>query len=135
MNSSFIEQIISADEILALIVRHDFATPGANFFTPPDWPQQLGMLVYEKGKRISPHKHRSYPRETETFTEVLILVAGKIKIDLFDKNNALVQSVVLEPGDSILFAAGGHAVEILEDAKILEVKQGPYIGREEKEFI
>lgn len=135
MNSPLIERVIVGEETLALVVRHQFATPGANFFTPPEWPQQLGMLVYEKGKRIRPHKHRSYLRETETFTEVLILVAGRIKVDLFDANNIHVQSVILEPGDSILFVLGGHAVEILEDAKILEVKQGPYIGREEKEFI
>lgn len=135
MNSPLIERVIVGEETLALVVRHQFATPGANFFTPPEWPQQLGMLVYEKGKRIRPHKHRFYLRETETFAEVLILVAGRIKVDLFDANNIQVQSVILEVGDSILFASGGHAVEILEDAKILEVKQGPYIGREEKEFI
>ncbi len=135
MNSPLIERITAGEETVALIVRHQFATPGANFFTPPDWPQQLGMLVYEKGKRIRPHKHRALRRETETFTEVLILIAGRVKVDLFDSHHIQVQSIILEPGDSILFASGGHAVEILEDAKILEVKQGPYIGQEEKEFI
>ncbi len=135
MTTHLVKRITSGDLVLALVVRHNFATPGANFFTPPDWPQQLGMLVYEKGKKIAPHKHRSCKRETETFTEVLILVAGRIKIDLFDPENRLAESVILEPGDSILFAAGGHAVEVLENARILEVKQGPYIGQEEKEFL
>lgn len=129
-----VEKITSGEEILAIVVRRDFNSPGPNFFTPPEWPQQLGLLIYEKGKKIPPHKHRCLKRETDTFTEVLILLGGKIKIDLFDSRNLLVQTVVLEPGEAILFASGGHAVEILEDAKILEVKQGPYLGQEEKEF-
>lgn len=134
MLSHQLEKILAGDEILALVVRSGFNSPGPNFFTPPEWPQQLGLLVYEQGKKIPPHKHKCLKRETETFTEVLVLLAGRAKIDLYDSENRLIQTVILEPGDSILFASGGHAVEILEDAKILEVKQGPYIGQEEKEF-
>lgn len=134
MSSSELEKVSAGDEILALVVRSGFSSPGPNFFTPPEWPQQLGLLVYERGKKIPPHKHKSLKRETETFTEVLVLLAGRLKVDLFDSENKLIRTVILEPGDSILFVSGGHGVEILEDAKILEVKQGPYIGQEEKEF-
>lgn len=135
MLSSEFEKVLAGDEILAIIVRRGFSSPGPNFFTPPDWPQQLGLLIYRQGKKIPPHKHKSLKREIETFTEVLVLLAGRIKIDLYDSKNRLTRTVILEPGDSILFASGGHAVEILEDAKIIEVKQGPYIGQEEKEFL
>jgi len=31
-------------------------------------------------------------------------------------------------------AQGGHKVKVLEDAKIIEVKQGPYAGFDDKEF-
>ncbi|MCX7973892.1 MAG: hypothetical protein N3B16_05260 [Candidatus Aminicenantes bacterium] len=134
MASHQFEKITAGEEVLAIIVRHNFDSPGPNFFTPPEWPQQLGLLIYGKGKKISPHKHKSLKRETDTFTEVLVLLRGRLKIDLFDSKNNLIQSVILEPGEAILFASGGHALEILEDAKILEVKQGPYIGQEEKEF-
>jgi len=44
------------------------------------------------------------------------------------------KSVILKPGDSILLARGGHEVKILQDAKIIEVKQGPYAGYDDKEF-
>jgi hypothetical protein len=56
-------------------------------------------------------------------------------VDLYDQAKRLGRTVILEPGDAILFASGGHAIEVLEDAQILEVKQGPYIGQEEKEFL
>jgi len=42
--------------------------------------------------------------------------------------------VILKAGDSILLARGGHKVTVLEDAKIIEVKQGPYAGFDDKEF-
>jgi hypothetical protein len=34
-------------------------------------------------------------------------------------------------GDTILLIAGGHGFDILEDSKIIEVKQGPYEGAEQ----
>jgi len=135
MNQAPVERIIIDDKVLALVVRKSFSVPGANFFTPSDWPQQLGMLVYEKGKKVLPHQHRPFRRETDAFTEVLVLLSGKLKVDLYDQAKRLARTVFLEPGDSILFASGGHAIEVLEDAKILEVKQGPYIGQDEKEFL
>jgi len=134
MSAGDFEKIMSGEEILAIVVRSTFSSPGSNFFTPPEWPQQLGMLVYSRGKKIAPHKHKCLKRETETFTEVLILIEGVVKVDLYDSNKQLARTVILRTGDSILFASGGHAIEILEDARILEVKQGPYIGQEEKEF-
>jgi len=134
MSASHFEKIMSGEEVLAIVVRSTFSSPGPNFFTPPEWPQQLGMLVYTRGKKIPPHKHKCLKRETETFTEVLVIIEGLVKVDLYDSEKRLTRTVILQAGDSILFASGGHAVEILEDARILEVKQGPYIGQEEKEF-
>jgi hypothetical protein len=32
-------------------------------------------------------------------------------------------------GDIVLLASGGHGFEVLEDTKIVEVKQGPYDGK------
>ena len=36
-------------------------------------------------------------------------------------------------GDVILLAAGGHGMTMLEPTEIIEVKQGPYTGVEDKE--
>ena len=38
----------------------------------------------------------------------------------------------LNEGDIILLIEGGHSFEMLEDAVILEIKQGPYMGVEDK---
>ena len=34
----------------------------------------------------------------------------------------------LGPGDFLLSLTGGHSFEVLEDVRLIEVKQGPYPG-------
>jgi cupin fold WbuC family metalloprotein len=129
-----IERITEGDRVYGIVLRSGYNKPGANFFTPEEFSQQLGMLVHEKGTIVQRHRHKLVKREIFRTQEVLVLLKGKLKVDLYDDNVKLLKSVILTPGDSILLAQGGHRVEILEAAKIIEVKQGPYSGFDEKEF-
>lgn len=129
-----IEKISEGNKVFAIILRKEFDEPGANFFTPNEFSQQLGMLIHKRGKIIKKHRHKLIKREIFRTQEVLLLLKGKLKIDLYNSEAKKLKSVILNPGDSILLAQGGHSVEILEDSKIIEVKQGPYSGLEEKEF-
>jgi mannose-6-phosphate isomerase-like protein (cupin superfamily) len=38
----------------------------------------------------------------------------------------------LESGDVILLIKGGHGFEVLEELEMIEVKQGPYLGEQDK---
>jgi hypothetical protein len=38
-------------------------------------------------------------------------------------------------GDTIFFVAGGHGFTMLEDSKIIEVKQGPYFGKDKDKLM
>ena len=44
-----------------------------------------------------------------------------------------IESRILQGGDVILLATGGHGFEVLEEIEMIEVKQGPYTGIDEKE--
>ena len=92
------------------------------------------MLVHPKGRVVKRHRHKLVKREIFRTQEVLVLLEGKIRVELFDNDGAKLKTVILKPGDSILLVQGGHKVTILEDAKIIEVKQGPYAGFDDKEF-
>lgn len=129
-----IEKIVDKDKIYAIVLRKGFHMAGANFFTPSEFSQQLGMLIHEKGKIVERHRHKLVKREIFRTQEVLVLLEGKIKVDLYDDDTRLLKTVILNSGDSILLAQGGHRVETLENAKIIEVKQGPYAGFDEKEY-
>jgi hypothetical protein len=129
-----VEKITKGGKILAILLRKEFDEPGVHFFTPGEFSQQLGMLIHKKGKIVSRHKHKLIKREIFKTQEVLVLLYGKIRVDLFDDDANKVRTIVMKGGDSILLASGGHSVEVIEDSKIIEIKQGPYSGLEEKEY-
>jgi hypothetical protein len=52
-------------------------------------------------------------------------------VDIYD-NDELIATTQLSPGDVMVLLAGGHALRMLEDTVLVEVKQGPYLGVEEK---
>lgn len=134
MKMDNVEEIRIGDIVCAIVLRKEFHEPGVSFFTPAEFSQQLGMLIHDKGKRVERHRHKLIKREIFKTQEVLVLLEGKIKVDLFTDEAKEVKTLELNAGDTILLASGGHSVEILEPSKIVEVKQGPYSGLDEKEF-
>lgn len=122
-------------EIIAVIVRKDSSLQGVNFFTPQDFSQQLGLLVHEKGKKIKAHRHKRIKREITLTQEVLVILEGKVKVELYNDKLQKIKAVVLTDRDTILLASGAHSIEILEFSRMIEIKQGPYAGIDDKEFI
>ena len=129
-----IERIEAEGKPIAIIVRNDFNRPGVNFFSPFEFSQQLGILVHPPGHEVKPHVHNVIARDVRVTQEVLFNIEGKVEITLYKENKKFITSRLLTQGDTILLAYGGHGIKILEPSKILEVKQGPYVGTEDKEF-
>jgi hypothetical protein len=129
-----IEHIEADDKPIAIIVRNDFNQPGVNFFSPFEFSQQLGILVHPPGHEVKAHVHNVIARDVRVTQEVLHIIEGKVEITLFTENRTYITSRLLFKGDTVLLAYGGHGIKILEPSKILEVKQGPYAGKEDKEF-
>jgi mannose-6-phosphate isomerase-like protein (cupin superfamily) len=127
-----IERIENDGELLALIIRTSFSRPGIHFFTPDDFSQQLAYMQHPAGKVIDPHVHNPVPREVHFTQEVLFLKRGRLRVDFFDQQQTYMESRILETGDVILLAAGGHGFEALEEIEMIEVKQGPYAGEQDK---
>ncbi len=131
-----VEYIKHDNEVLAIILRKDFSKEGANFFTGPDDSFQFGVLQYEKGKRILAHKHIRVKREIDLVCEVLFIQKGKVEVTFYDDNENKIDSRILNAGDTILLKKFGHGFELLEESKIVEIKQGPYLGKEgDKEYL
>jgi mannose-6-phosphate isomerase-like protein (cupin superfamily) len=127
-----IKQISNKKKLLAIIIDNKFKDEGIKFFTPDEFSQQLGYMSHPKGYIISPHVHNHIPREVQFTNEVLFIRSGKVRVDFYDDNQNYLQSSILNQGDVILLASGGHGFEMLEPAEIIEVKQGPYIGDQDK---
>jgi mannose-6-phosphate isomerase-like protein (cupin superfamily) len=118
--------------LLAMIVSHRFREPGIHFFTSGELSQQLAYMRHPAGKVIEPHVHNPVHRQVTYTQEVLLLKAGRLRVDFYDHDCNYLESRVLEAGDVILLIEGGHGFEVLEEIEMIEVKQGPYVGDGDK---
>ena len=126
-----IEKIEWESKLFALILRQNYEPEGVNFVTSEDNPLQLGILKHRQGSRIKPHTHKNSPKSINEIQEVLHIEYGKVEAEFYESVGKKVGSAVLNSGDTILLLSGGHGFNILEDSKIIEVKQGPYRGIDE----
>lgn len=127
------EQIYNNDKLLAIIIRKNIEEGnGIEFYTPNDFSQQVASMKHPKGHLIEPHFHNKVVREVHYTQEVLIIRKGKLRVDFYDKQCNYIESRVLNKDDIIVLVTGGHGFEVLEDLEMIEVKQGPYVGENDK---
>jgi mannose-6-phosphate isomerase-like protein (cupin superfamily) len=127
-----IERITHGTQLLAIIVPHSFRETGIHFFTEAELSQQLAYMRHPAGKIIAPHLHNPVLREVHYTQEVLIIKRGRLRVDFYDETRRYLQSRTLVAGDTIILVAGGHGFEVLEEVEMIEVKQGPYAGDQDK---
>jgi hypothetical protein len=132
MEKDMVEQVISGERLLAIIVRNSFNQPGVTFFTPDNLSQQLAFIKHPRGRMIEPHIHNPVQREVMYTQEVLVIKKGSLRVNFYDDSRNFLESRVLDAGDVILLASGGHGFEVLEALEMIEVKQGPFTGESDK---
>ena len=128
-----VEHVQHGEHTIAVIVRHAYRKDGIEFFTPGSFSQQIGYMNRPQGHVIAPHVHKPVRREVLYTNEVLFIKSGCLRVDFYSAEQAYLESTVLQAGDVILLAQGGHGFEMLEPTEIIEVKQGPYAGDHDKQ--
>ena len=131
-SSNLIERISANGVDMSIIVHAEFREPGIHFFTENTLSQQLAFMSHPTGKLIPPHIHNPVPREVQFTQEVLLIRKGRLRVDFYDTEQHYLESRVLCAGDVILLIQGGHGFEVLEEVEMIEVKQGPYVGEQDK---
>jgi mannose-6-phosphate isomerase-like protein (cupin superfamily) len=126
--------VTCSERTLAYVIRarHSVCKNTIDFCTPSEFSQQLGYMSRPEGYVILPHVHNPVAREVHYTKEVLFIKSGRVRVDFYDDDQTYLESRVLETGDVILLAYGGHGFEMLEPTEMIEVKQGPYAGDQDK---
>ncbi|PKN06391.1 MAG: hypothetical protein CVU72_04710 [Deltaproteobacteria bacterium HGW-Deltaproteobacteria-7] len=132
MNDKDVETITHGIEPIALIIRAEYDEPGIHFFTPANFSQQVAAMTRPAGHKISAHVHNLLVRQVLYTQEVLFIKRGKVKVNLFSSNHEFIDAKFLKTGDIILLCGGGHSLEMMEETSMIEVKQGPYAGDNDK---
>ena len=127
-----VENILHNGQLISVIIRNQYHAESIKFFTPDDFSQQLAYMNRAKGYIIPPHIHNHVKREVSYTQEVLFIKSGKVRVDYFDDDKNYLESRMLNQGDVVLLAGGGHGFYMCEDSEIIEVKQGPYAGDKDK---
>jgi len=123
------EIIKDKNKVIAIIIRKNIKVNGIQFFSPKNYPFQVGFHNREKGILLKPHLHPLHNFFIKSSQEVLFVLTGKIRIDFYNNRKNFLKFKILGSDDSVLLVSGGHGVKFLQKSKIFEVKQGPYRGK------
>ena len=129
------EIITDKGKTLAVLAKTREMNENLNFFSPESFALQAAVHNKLAGHYIEAHEHIHFENIKKLESqEIFYLESGKIEVGLYNENKK-VKSVILNPGDMLILNAG-HDLKFLEDSKLIEIKQGPYRGRDkEKRFI
>jgi mannose-6-phosphate isomerase-like protein (cupin superfamily) len=116
----------------AIVLRRDLSVHGIEFYSPVNFSQQIGLMSRPKGYKVSAHIHNQVERTISLTQEVLFIRKGECTVKLYSSSASVTNEIKLKEGDVILLAHGGHEIFMNTDCEILEVKQGPYAGDNDK---
>jgi mannose-6-phosphate isomerase-like protein (cupin superfamily) len=129
-----VEVISAGEQPLCYIIRQQNAPEATTFVTPDDALQQVGFIVHGAGSEVKRHYHLPIERQITGTPEVLVVRQGRCQMDVYDDDQRLVETHELVEGDVMVMVGGGHGFRFTDDTVLLEVKQGPYYGTDEKKY-
>lgn len=127
-----VEEIKKKNKMLAMIIRNNYVCDGIDFVTPDEYSQQVAYMHHPAGRVIDAHIHNMVHRNVVLTQEVLFIKKGIMRVDFYDEYEDYLESKDLHAGDIILLISGGHGFQVLEEVEMIEVKQGPYAGDNDK---
>lgn len=99
--------------------------------SPPEEYLQISLVHLPVDKGVAPHKHVPRSRTSTITQESWIVLDGAIDVQLFDVDDTVLDARTLTAGSVLLTLGGGHAfVAARSAARIIECKNGPYLGRD-----
>ena len=122
---------IDKSQLLHIIYRQeDIVSPRQNI-TPAEKYLQVASIKMSDGHTFKAHKHIEQIRTTDIAQESWVVIKGKVKVILYDLDDSILDTPVLNEGDCSITFRAGHNYESLEDDTIVyEFKTGPYQGVE-----
>jgi len=124
------KRVIRNNLTYALILSSSDFQPGVKFVSEPEWSLQVGLLEWPRAHALSAHVHLPHNPGQVQHQEFLFVVSGEMEVEFFDETGFRLQTEILGPGQALLQVRGGHGFRFLAETRLIEVKSGPYRGRE-----
>lgn len=124
-----VEPILYINKEIACVYRKNIPVSSIQFLTTPDNAFQIGIHDRKAVTKLPPHIHNCpKPIMVKEIQEVLYVIKGKIRVTIMSESKKIIDTKTLSVGDAILLKTQAHQVEFLGNARVFEIKQGPYPG-------
>ncbi|MDD3897131.1 MAG: hypothetical protein PHU04_04855 [Candidatus Peribacteraceae bacterium] len=118
-------------QVLAHIFPNKLHAPeGVRFLNDESEQFQVGLMERPAGHLVLAHTHPPCKRHLNGNAEFVLVQRGHVRITFYDEEWNQIAVHELKDGDSTLILRGGHQLEMLEETRMFEVKQGPYMGND-----
>lgn len=121
----------SNEAVMALLIKAEHKGTGIEFLTKEEDYMQVAYMGHPAGHVILPHFHNRVERKIDYTCETLIVRRGSMAVDLYEDRKPI-HSFVMKAGDILTLYSGGHGFKAIEDLEMVEIKQGPYPGPDDK---
>ena len=125
------EKIVHKGRLVALRVRR--FPNGTRGLTSPKDALQLLSQKRAKGHIVVPHRHIPKKRTTRLLQEGLVVIKGKLRVDLYDEQKNCFRRFLVRTSEAVVLLGVAHAIHFLEDSLVYEFKNGPFI--DDKQFL
>jgi len=101
--------------------------PGTKPLTNDSEPLQVLSHNRPAGDIVISHYHKKISRNTDFLQEGIVLLDGLIEVDIFTEQKYFIETIKIKAGESFILQNGGWGIRIIEDSKMIEFKNGPYM--------
>lgn len=107
-------------------IKIDKIAAGSRPLTEPKEFIQIVTLKHPHGTYLPAHYHQPQKRQTTKLQECMMVKKGRVQLDLYTLAGEPATKIFLKAGQAFVFLNCGVGVKILQDAEIIEVKNGPF---------
>jgi len=129
---------IEPTRVLHIINRKSDIQDGRKDLVETDQFIQCSTIKMFGGQTFRPHRHIEQQRNEPEYIpqESWVIISGLVKVTLYDLDDTILHTDILEPGDCSITLQAGHNYECLQPSVVYEFKTGPYLGQgKDKIFI
>ena len=102
--------------------------------TDPSWNIQISSMRFADSRLVKPHIHIPMDRKlSKTLShEIWIVTSGEFEVTFFDKDcKTIIKVIQAKVGFIAISLFGLHSIKAAEEGStFLEIKNGPYVGRD-----
>lgn len=121
-----IKEIHSGDRLAALFISNKDIEPGTHPITDSANALQALMMHRPAGHVFAKHTHDIRSRATDLLQEVIVVTEGSVLVTVCDREGNDIVEQLVSAGECLYVVEGGFRIDVVEDARFYEFKNGPH---------